>query len=185
MKPLFGFLLLLACFALVSPASAQRGNRIALLIGNANYPDANPPPPTPIKDARALADELRRSDFEVDVKENVGKDDMQRAIDAFYAKIRPGGVALFFFSGFGIQSGRQTFMIPVESSSAPETGSSPQAGKRARQGFSGTSKANRICRKSLLALGTGAYVDYDGIGAINGAGVFQTGSERRHQPRWG
>jgi formylglycine-generating enzyme required for sulfatase activity len=38
---------------------------------------------------------------------------MQRAIDAFTNKIRNGTVALFYFSGFGIQVARQTYLIPV------------------------------------------------------------------------
>jgi formylglycine-generating enzyme required for sulfatase activity len=93
--------------------SQQPTNQVALIIGNANYPDASTPLPTAIKDARALADELRRDNFDVDLKENVGKDAMQRAIDAFTGKIRSGTVALFYFSGFGIQVARQTYLIPV------------------------------------------------------------------------
>src|SRR5262245_12855715 len=109
--------LLCICFTAAiltfSANSQQRANQIALLIGNANYPDAGTQLPTTIKDARALADQFRRSNFEVDLKENVGKEDMQRAIDAFNGKIRNGTVALFYFSGFGIQVARQTYLIPV------------------------------------------------------------------------
>src|SRR5262249_14062900 len=65
---------------LISPALPQQAGRVALVIGNNNYPDASTPIPS---DARALAEELRRSQFDVDLKENVGKADMQRAIDAF------------------------------------------------------------------------------------------------------
>ena len=79
----------------VSAFSQQRGPRVALLIGNASYPDASTPLSTTIRDARALADEFRRSDFEVDLKENLGKEDMQRAIDAFMAKIRTGTGVVF------------------------------------------------------------------------------------------
>ena len=39
---------------------------------------------------------------------------MRRAFDKLYGKIKPGSVALIFFSGFGIQSNRQSFMIPVD-----------------------------------------------------------------------
>jgi formylglycine-generating enzyme required for sulfatase activity len=99
----------LAC----SAWSQQRTNQVALVIGNANYPDASTPLPTTIKDVRSIAEEFRRNDFEVDLKENVGKEDMQRAIDAFTGKIRSGTVALLYFSGFGIQVGRQTYLIPV------------------------------------------------------------------------
>src|SRR5262245_27026495 len=91
----------------------QRAARVALVIGNDSYPDASTPLSTTIRDARTLADEFRRSDFEVDLKENVGKEDMQRAIDTFTGKIRSGVTALFYFSGYGIQVGRQTYLIPV------------------------------------------------------------------------
>jgi formylglycine-generating enzyme required for sulfatase activity len=91
----------------------QRAARVALVIGNDSYPDASTPLSTTIKDARTLAEEFRRSEFEVDLKENVGKEDMQRAVDAFTGKIRSGTVALFYFSGYGIQVARQTYLIPV------------------------------------------------------------------------
>src|SRR5215470_8515316 len=98
---------------LISPASAQQAGRVALVIGNNNYPDASTPLPSTIRDARALAEELRRSEFDVDLKENVGKADMQRAIDAFTGKIRNGTATLFYFSGYGIQVARQTYLLPV------------------------------------------------------------------------
>jgi formylglycine-generating enzyme required for sulfatase activity len=96
-----------------SAVSQQRGGRVALIIGNASYPDASTPLSTTIRDARSLAEELRRSDFEIDLKENVGKDDMRRAIDAFIGKIRSGMAALFYFNGYGIQVARQSYLIPV------------------------------------------------------------------------
>jgi formylglycine-generating enzyme required for sulfatase activity len=96
-----------------SALSQQRTARVALVIGNANYPDASTPLSTTIRDARTVGDELRRSDFEVDLKENLGKEEMQRAIEAFTGKIRTGMTALFYFSGYGIQVARQTYLIPV------------------------------------------------------------------------
>jgi hypothetical protein len=95
-----------------SASSQQRSARLALIIGNANYPDASTPLST-TRDARSLAEELRRTGFEVDLKENLGKAEMQRAIDAFMEKIRSGTAALFYFSGCGIQVARQTYLIPV------------------------------------------------------------------------
>ena len=38
---------------------------------------------------------------------------MQRAIDNFTSKIGSGTAALFYFSGFGIQLARQTYLIPL------------------------------------------------------------------------
>jgi tetratricopeptide (TPR) repeat protein len=106
----------LAGFGTVGPqdaVAAGSGARLALVIGNANYPDADAPLRHPVTDARTLADELRRSGFEVDVQENLSKQGMQSAIDAFKAKITPRASALIFFSGFGIQANRQSYMIPV------------------------------------------------------------------------
>ena len=83
-------------FGVVAAKTRPRG----ALIGNANYPDASTPLSTTIRDARTLADEFRRTEFDVDLKENAGKEDMRRAIDAFIGKIRTGMVALFYFSGY-------------------------------------------------------------------------------------
>jgi len=108
--------LALAGLVAVAPrdaVAAGTGARLALVIGNASYPDAEAPLRHPAADARTLADELRNSGFEVDVRENLSKHGMQSAIDAFKAKITPHSSALFFFSGFGIQANRQSYMIPV------------------------------------------------------------------------
>ena len=107
-------LLLMLSVAMGHRATAQQSEtRIALVIGNASYPDAEAPLRDPVNNARALTDELRRSGFEVDVGENLTKEAMRAAFDRFYGKIKPGSTALFFFSGYGIQSDRQTFVIPV------------------------------------------------------------------------
>jgi hypothetical protein len=108
-------LLLALIFPVVSaaPCSAA-GDRYALVIGNAKYPDADAPLKEPLNDTHDVADELKRDGFNVDVGENLTGDGMRRAFDKLYGKIKPGSVALVFFSGFGIQSNRQSFMIPVD-----------------------------------------------------------------------
>jgi TolA-binding protein len=98
----------------IRPVCAQQNEgRVALLIGNAAYPDAEAPLKEPVNDARALSDELRRQGFEVDLGENLSKEAMRVALERFYGKINSGTAALVFFSGYGIQSARQTYMIPV------------------------------------------------------------------------
>ena len=96
-----------------SASSQQRPARVALIIGNAGYPDASTPLSSTLRDARSLAEEFRRVDFDVDLKENAGREEMRAAIDAFTGKIRSGMTALFYFNGFGIQVARQTYLIPV------------------------------------------------------------------------
>jgi len=108
-------LLLTLLFSVVStaPLSAS-GERYALVIGNAKCPDADAPLKEPINDARDIADELKRDGFTVETGENLTGDNMRRAIERLYAKLKPGSVALVFFSGFGIQSNRQSYMMPVD-----------------------------------------------------------------------
>jgi tetratricopeptide (TPR) repeat protein len=97
-----------------APATIATSDRVALLIGNAAYPDAEAPLRHPTRDARELAGELRQSGFEVEVRENLTKQQLRTAIDTFKTKIKPGSVALFYFSGFGVQSDRQSYVIPVD-----------------------------------------------------------------------
>ena len=75
---------------------------------------AEAPLKEPINDARDVADELKRDGFTVDIGENLTGDGMRRAFERLYGKIKPGSVALIFFSGFGVQSNRQSYMIPVD-----------------------------------------------------------------------
>jgi uncharacterized caspase-like protein len=106
---------LAAVSAIFPPAISAQQNapRVALIIGNSSYPDAGTPLPTTSNDARTLADEFRRLNFSVDLKENVGTDETRRAIDAFLGKITKDTEALFYFSGFGLQADRRTYLIPV------------------------------------------------------------------------
>jgi hypothetical protein len=96
------------------PSVAAGTDRFALVIGNAKYPDAEAPLKEPINDARDVADELKRDGFNVDIGENLTGDGMRRAFDRLYGRIKPGSVVLIFFSGFGVQSARQSYMIPVD-----------------------------------------------------------------------
>src|SRR5580692_5421586 len=95
-------------------AAAIAADRFALVIGNAKYPDADAPLKEPVNDARSVADELKRDSFTVEVGENLTGDGMRKALDRLYGHIKPGTVALVFFSGYGVQSNRQSFMIPVD-----------------------------------------------------------------------
>jgi uncharacterized caspase-like protein len=103
-----------------TPATEQVGqvsnqaSRIALVIGNGHYPDANAPLAQPINDARALTAQLRRTGFEVDVVEDANRDDMHRAIGRLKSKIKPDTVVMLFFGGYGVQVGRESYMIPVD-----------------------------------------------------------------------
>jgi uncharacterized caspase-like protein len=97
-----------------SGATAKPASRIALVIGNGHYPDANAPLSQPINDARGLTTALRRNGFDVDVVEDASKDDMRRAVGRLKSKIKPDSVVMLFFGGYGVQVGRESYMIPVD-----------------------------------------------------------------------
>src|SRR5437879_6277402 len=98
----------------IFPSVAAGADRFALVIGHAKYSDPEAPLKDPINDARNVAEELKRDGFNVEVGENLTGDAMRRAFERLYGRIKPGSVALVFFSGFGVQSSRQSFMIPVD-----------------------------------------------------------------------
>jgi uncharacterized caspase-like protein len=97
-----------------SADATRRISRLALVIGNGHYPDANAPLTQPINDARALSDALRHNGFDVDMLEDASKDDITRAVDRLKSRIKPDSVVMLFFGGYGIQSGRESYMIPVD-----------------------------------------------------------------------
>jgi uncharacterized caspase-like protein len=95
-------------------ATAKKPSRLALVIGNGHYPDAGDPLTQPINDARALSGALRHDGFVVDVIEDASRDDMTRAVERLKRKITPDSVVLLFFGGYGVQAGRESYMIPVD-----------------------------------------------------------------------
>jgi uncharacterized caspase-like protein len=97
-----------------SGEAGKQASHVALIIGNGHYPDANAPLTQPINDARALSAALRRNGFDVDMVEDATKHHMSRAVARLKSKIGPDSVAMLFFSGYGIQVGRESYMIPVD-----------------------------------------------------------------------
>ncbi len=93
--------------------SISQSSRLALVIGNGHYPDASLPLTQSINDARALSSELRKSGFDVDM-EDASKDDMVRAIGRLKSRIKKDTVVMLFFGGYGVQAGRESYMLPVD-----------------------------------------------------------------------
>lgn len=94
--------------------AGRKASRLALVIGNGHYPDASAPLAQPINDARGLTAALRSNGFDVDVVEDATRDDMHRALGRLKARIKPDSVVMLFFGGYGVQVGRESFMIPVD-----------------------------------------------------------------------
>jgi len=89
-------------------------SRLALVIGNGHYPDASAPLTQSINDARALSSSLRKNGFDVDMVEDASKDDMVRAVNRLKSRIKRDTTVLLFFGGYGVQAGRESYMLPVD-----------------------------------------------------------------------
>jgi len=106
--------------AFASAADATTGsigtepNRIALLVANSRYPDANAPLVQPVNDARALSTALRNDGFDVDLLEDANRDDIVHAVARLKDKVRSDTVVMLYFGGFGVQAGGESYMIPVD-----------------------------------------------------------------------
>jgi uncharacterized caspase-like protein len=94
--------------------SVKGAAKLALVIGNGRYPDASAPLTQSINDARALSAALRHDGFDVDMVEDAGKADLRQAVDRLKSKIRSDSTVMLFFAGYGVQAGRQSYMIPVD-----------------------------------------------------------------------
>jgi uncharacterized caspase-like protein len=96
------------------PAESPLPDRLALVIGNSNYPDADAPLPQMANDAGALANVLRKDHFLVEFRENATRADVVSAIDRLKAKVRPTSTVLVYFGGYGVQSQGQDYMVPID-----------------------------------------------------------------------
>ena len=95
----------------VSSRPAATEARIALVIGNGSYEDA--PLRNPVSDARAMKAALEGCQFEVTLRVNASKREMEDAIQAFGDRIRGGSVGLFYYAGHGVAVKGANYLIPV------------------------------------------------------------------------
>jgi tetratricopeptide (TPR) repeat protein len=105
----------------MDPSQLKRTpDRSAIVIGNSTYTGESSPAKNPVNDARNVAEELKSDGFDVELGENLTGEAMASTLRRFYAKIKPGGLSVIFFSGIGIQSNRLTYLIPVDAQISAE-----------------------------------------------------------------
>jgi len=68
----------------------------------------------PINDARDVAAALQRREFHVTTRYNASKRQRDEASDQFAKSLRPGDLALFYYSGHGAQVNQENYLIPVD-----------------------------------------------------------------------
>lgn len=103
--------LLLLIFLFLGQYFAISQNKIALVIGNANYDGASLR--NPVNDATDMASTLRGLGFNVSLKTNLNRQQLEDAIRGFGTQINSGDIALFYFSGHGVQVDGLNYLIPI------------------------------------------------------------------------
>lgn len=110
---LYRVLYLICVFAAACVSPAAAANRVALVIGNSAYTEV-PFLPNAVQDARDIAGALRKLGFEVRDGYDLTRAETLRLAADVTATLGPEDVALFYFSGHGIQIGAENFIIPVD-----------------------------------------------------------------------
>ena len=99
------------------PAAAEK--RVALVVGNSAYVNANPLP-NPVHDAGEMAKALTEAGFEVIVGQDLDKSGFDGKIRDFARALDGADVALFFYAGHGLQVGGRNFLVPIDASMQKE-----------------------------------------------------------------
>ena len=106
---LFGLLVI----AFADPLRAQMTSpkRVALLVGNSKYD--NEPLRNPVNDVAAVEKALKALDFNVTLRNDRTKTELESDIDELTKDRRKGDLCLFFYAGHGVQVDNQNFMVPI------------------------------------------------------------------------
>ena len=93
-------------------AQASANNRIALVIGNADYPDM--PLKNPRNDAEAMERTLIEAGFNVVTALDADLETMQSAMLKFVGQLNRNSTALVFYAGHGMQANGRNYLLPVD-----------------------------------------------------------------------
>jgi uncharacterized caspase-like protein len=97
-------------------AAAPR--KLALVFGNGNY--AEVPLDFPERDALAMARLLSRSGFRVLAATDLSVRRMRIAINDLAVALRPGDLAVFYYSGYALQFGGRNYLMPIATEAMSE-----------------------------------------------------------------
>jgi uncharacterized caspase-like protein len=97
--------------AQVSPCLADK--RVALVIGNSKYKNT-PSLVNPENDATDVAEALRVVGFQVTLKLDAEKRQMDQAVAQFAREASDSDAALFYYAGHGMQFEGHNYVMPVD-----------------------------------------------------------------------
>jgi TPR repeat protein len=94
-------------------ADLAQAARVALVVGNDRYANI-----APLKnaraDAKAMARALEDAGFEVDLVQDLGRNELNGTLRQFKAKVSGGDEVVFFYAGHGVQLGGANYLLPVD-----------------------------------------------------------------------
>jgi len=88
-------------------------SREALVIGNSGYEQGHGLDGNPLRDAETMANVLKQVGFSVILKEDLNLSEMEEAVRTFQSRLNENTVALFYFSGHGVQRDGENYLIPL------------------------------------------------------------------------
>ena len=118
LRHLFKLVVLLCLAGTVSVQAQPKESRVALVIGNGTYKTS--PLKNPVNDAKDMATKLRSLGFVVIERSNLGIRQIGSTLREFRSKLAPGGVALVFYAGHGLQIKGENYLPAVDADIASE-----------------------------------------------------------------
>ncbi len=88
------------------------GKRVALVIGNANYPTS--PLRNPVNDATDIAAKLKILGFDVTLQNNLTHSGFETVLKNFKYKASNSDIALFYYAGHGMEIDGINYLIPID-----------------------------------------------------------------------
>lgn len=89
--------------------------KTALVIGNEQYASPQEALKTPVEDAKAMKQSLKKLGYKVDLLINAGRDQMQQRIERFTTLVRERkGTSFFYYAGHGFQANGSSYLLPVD-----------------------------------------------------------------------
>lgn len=104
--------IVMACLFAAGPAMAD-GKRVALIIGNANYPGEGILP-NPGMDADRVAQAATKAGFDVTIVKDRGLAQFKADLRAFRDKADHAEIALLYYAGHGVEKDNANYLIPVD-----------------------------------------------------------------------
>jgi hypothetical protein len=116
-SPKLGISILLSVVLLLGATSGNAQQKVALVVGNSNYQHVQPQLNNPAHDADLIASKLSAQGFTLiggGAQKDLSLSAFSNLIDQFSDEAAKGDVAIFYYSGHGIQLNGVNYLVPSD-----------------------------------------------------------------------